>query len=183
MPASIRPARPSSLHTDAGRPRSSHTGHQSPGLLEVEAQQAEHQANQVSLGALLAVGTQMSCLQSFAACQLAASPQSSCTAGHSSSKLKCISNVKHEKLLLLLQLRAQAKQCLIKHDFQQAEQLLSQGLHLTPGSYKLLRLRSVAYACLQKYEPSLKASALAVSCIVHHSCITCTQACVSIITP
>lgn len=59
----------------------------------------------------------------------------------------------------LLQLRAQAKQCLIKHDFEQAEQLLSQGLQLTPGSYKLLRLRSVAYACLQQYRPSLKACA------------------------
>ena len=49
MPASTRHSRPSSLHTEAGRPRSSHTGHQSPGLLEVEAQQAEHQANQVNL--------------------------------------------------------------------------------------------------------------------------------------
>ena len=58
---------------------------------------------------------------------------------------------------LLSQLRAQAKQCLIKHDFEQAERLLSQGLQLTPGSYKLLRLRSVAYACLQQYRPSLKA--------------------------
>ena len=58
-----------------------------------------------------------------------------------------------------MQLRAQAKQCLIKHEFQQAEQLLSQGLQLTPGAYKLLRLRSVAYACLQQYRPSLEAGA------------------------
>lgn len=54
-----------------------------------------------------------------------------------------------------VQLRAQAKQCLIKHEFDQAEQLLSQGLQLTPGSYKLLRLRSVAFACLQQYQRSL----------------------------
>ncbi|KAL0051283.1 hypothetical protein WJX82_004842 [Trebouxia sp. C0006] len=53
------------------------------------------------------------------------------------------------------QLRAQAKQCLIKHEFDEAEQLLSQGLQLTPGSYKLLRLRSVAFACLQQYQRSL----------------------------
>ena len=59
-----------------------------------------------------------------------------------------------------LQLRAQAKQCLIKHDFEQAEQLLSQGLKLTPGSYKLYRLRSVAYACLQRYRESLEVSDL-----------------------
>lgn len=57
-----------------------------------------------------------------------------------------------------VQLRAQAKQCLIKHDFEQAEQLLTQGLKLTPGSYKLYRLRSVAYACLQRYKESLDVS-------------------------
>ncbi|KAL3152406.1 Hsp90 cochaperone [Trebouxia sp. C0010 RCD-2024] len=98
MPATGRPARPWSLHSD-GEGLRAHRSQPSPGLLQIEAQQAEHQANQ---------------------------------------------------------LRAQAKQCLIKHEFRQAEQLLSQGLQLTPGAYKLLRLRSVAYACLQQYIPSLK---------------------------
>lgn len=73
----------------------------------------------------------------------------------------------------MLQLRAQAKQCLIKHDFEQAEQLLSHGLQLMPGSYKLLRLRSVAYACLQQYRPSLKARASHQSLATHHlDCVT-----------
>ena len=55
-----------------------------------------------------------------------------------------------------MQLRAQAKQLLIKHEFAQAEELLTQALQLTPGSYKLLRLRSVAFACSQQYQRSLQ---------------------------
>lgn len=54
------------------------------------------------------------------------------------------------------QLRAQAKQLLIKHEFQQAEDVLTHALQLRPGAYKLLRLRSVAFACLQQYQRSLQ---------------------------
>ena len=79
---------------------------------------------------------------------------------------------------VVVQLRAQAKQCLIKHEFKQAEQLLTQGLQLTPGAYKLLRLRSVAYACLQKYQRSLKVqTGCGCSVIVTQGGSLCTVSC------
>ena len=154
-----KPARPWGLRADGERPRSSHKGHPSSGLLEIEAQQAEHQASQASLAssqfALLVTCTLNLCNPSAktTALKFWYAQQAMMNIFKWSATLHLRSDVMH----LLLQLRAQAKQCLIKHDFEQAEQLLSQGLQLTPGSYKLLRLRSVAYACLQQYRPSLKA--------------------------
>lgn len=54
-----------------------------------------------------------------------------------------------------VQLRGQAKQCLLQHDFEKARALLTEALQLTPDSYKLYRLRSVALACMQQYQESL----------------------------
>ena len=72
----------------------------------------------------------------------------------------------HLTVLHVLQLRAQAKQLLIKHEFQQAEDVLTHALQLRPGAYKLLRLRSVAFACLQQYQRSLQ--------VAQHHKNTCT---------
>ena len=54
-----------------------------------------------------------------------------------------------------VQLRGQAKHCLLQHDFEKARALLTEALRLTPDSYKLYRLRSVALACMQQYQESL----------------------------
>ena len=131
MPASIRDAKASS---ESKRSTIHSARHTTAALQEVEQQQVEHEANQVSH-----------------------TTQRYNSAGH-------LLNYGLSTATSALQLRAQAKQCLIKHDFEQAEQLLSQGLKLTPGSCKLYRLRSVAYACLQRYKESLEVSDLSESC-------------------
>ena len=68
-----------------------------------------------------------------------------------------------------MQLRSQAKHCLLQHDFEKARALLTEALRLTPDSYKLYRLRSVALACMQQYQEAL-AVRPAVPCSMLCSC-------------
>ena len=46
-------------------------------------------------------------------------------------------------------LKIQGKTALARHDFRKARDALTAAIELSPMSYKLHRLRSVAYACLQ----------------------------------
>lgn len=59
-----------------------------------------------------------------------------------------------EKHALLL--RSQAKHLLVRQKFGEAAELLCEALRLTPESYKLYRLRSLAHACLHEYDASLR---------------------------
>uniref|UniRef100_A0A7S3BT48 Tetratricopeptide repeat protein n=1 Tax=Prasinoderma singulare TaxID=676789 RepID=A0A7S3BT48_9VIRI len=52
-------------------------------------------------------------------------------------------------------LKIQGKTALARHDFRKARDALTAAIELSPMSYKLHRLRSVAYACLQDYDASL----------------------------
>lgn len=62
-------------------------------------------------------------------------------------------NEKHARLL-----RSQAKHLLVRQKFGEAAELLTQALRLSPESYKLYRLRSLAHACLHDYDASLQDS-------------------------
>lgn len=53
-------------------------------------------------------------------------------------------------------LRSQAKHLLVRQKFSEAAQLLTQAIRLTPGNYKLHRLRSLAHACVHDYEAALR---------------------------
>ena len=53
-------------------------------------------------------------------------------------------------------LKIQGKTALARHDFRKARDALTAAIELSPMSYKLHRLRSVAYACLQVSAPLLQ---------------------------
>jgi len=48
-------------------------------------------------------------------------------------------------------LRSQAKRLIVRKRFEEACEVLTEGIERFPQSYKFYRLRSLAYACLQKY--------------------------------
>ncbi|KAK9816550.1 hypothetical protein WJX72_001812 [[Myrmecia] bisecta] len=72
-----------------------------------------------------------------------------------------------EAVKQVTQLRAQAKHALVRHNFEEAREILTHALELDPGSYKLHRLRSVANACLQDYDSSLQDAEVVITTMPH----------------
>ncbi|WIA23155.1 hypothetical protein OEZ86_010051 [Tetradesmus obliquus] len=68
------------------------------------------------------------------------------------------------------QLRAAAKQALLRHKFQEARRILDEAVSLHPDSYKLHRLRCVASACLGDYEAALEDAEVVVELMPSMSC-------------
>ncbi|KAF6257351.1 hypothetical protein COO60DRAFT_1701857 [Scenedesmus sp. NREL 46B-D3] len=64
--------------------------------------------------------------------------------------------LKREASNRIQQLRAAAKQALLRHKFLEARHILDEAVSLHPDSYKLHRLRCVASACLGDYEAALE---------------------------